>query len=112
MSDTTIKHKPRPAPVKQVDEAKEKAKEKERKNKEEEKNRKSHNSIIRDKINKLLKNKETLQLESYAKARALSNPHFYRDEETAKEYGRRMKEIEKLIQDIEAGIKALESQII
>jgi len=112
MSDTTIEHKPRIAPVKKVDEAKERAKEKERKTKEEEKNRKSHNSAIRDKINKLLKNKETLQLESYAKARALSNPHFYRDEETAKEYGRRMKEIERLIQEIEAGIKALESQII
>lgn len=113
VSDTAIEHKSRPAaPVKQVDEAKEKVKEQERKNKEEEKKRKSHNSIIRDKINKLLKKKETLEIESYAKARALSNPHFYRDEETAKEYGRRMKEIEKLIQEIEAGIKALESQII
>jgi len=113
VSDTAIEHKLRPAaPVKQVDEAKEKVKEQERKNKEEEKKRKSHNSVIRDKINKLIKKKETLEIESYAKARALSNPHFYRDEETAKEYGRRMKEIEKLIQEIEAGIKALESQII
>jgi len=110
--DTTVEHKLRPAPVKQADEAKEKAKEQERRNKEEEKKRKSHNSDIRDKINKLLKKKETLEIESYAKARALSNPHFYRDEETAKEYGRRMKEIEKLIQEIETGIKALESQII
>jgi len=110
--DTTVEHKLRPAPVKQADEAKEKAKEQERRNKEEEKKRKSHNSVIRDKINKLLKKKETLEIESYAKARALSNPHFYRDEETAKEYGRRMKEIEKLIQEIETGIKALESQII
>ncbi|MDD5129303.1 MAG: ABC-F family ATP-binding cassette domain-containing protein [Candidatus Omnitrophica bacterium] len=110
--ETSVEHKPRPAAVRQVDEAKEKAKEQERKNKEEEKKRKSHNSLIRDKINKLIKNKENLELESYAKARALSNPHFYRDEETAKEYGRRMKEIEKLIQEIEMNIKALESQII
>ena len=110
--ETTVEHKLRSAPVKQADEAKEKAKEQERRNKEEERKRKSHNSVIRDKINKLLKKKETLEIESYAKARALSNPHFYRDEETAKDYGRRMKEIEKLIQEIETGIKALESQII
>ncbi|MFA5350729.1 MAG: ABC-F family ATP-binding cassette domain-containing protein [Candidatus Omnitrophota bacterium] len=112
LADINIEHKPGPAQVKHVDEAKEKAKEQERKNKEEDKKRKSHNSIIRDKINKLLKKKETLEIESYAKARALSNPHFYRDEETARDYGRRMKEIEKLIQEIEADIKALESQII
>ncbi|MDD5109532.1 MAG: ATP-binding cassette domain-containing protein, partial [Candidatus Omnitrophica bacterium] len=112
LAETSAEHKPRPAAVRQVDEAKEKAKEQERKNKEEEKKRKSHNSLIRDKINKLIKNKENLELESYAKARALSNPHFYRDEETAREYGRRMKEIEKLIQEIEVDIKALESQII
>ncbi|MFA5232033.1 MAG: ABC-F family ATP-binding cassette domain-containing protein [Candidatus Omnitrophota bacterium] len=112
LAETSAEHKPRPAAVRQVDEVKEKAKEQERKNKEEEKKRKSHNSLIRDKINKLIKNKENLELESYAKARALSNPHFYRDEETAREYGRRMKEIEKLIQEIEVNIKALESQII
>ncbi len=112
LTDATIENKSRPAPVKQVDEVKERAKEQERRHKEEEKKRKFHNSIIRDKINKLLKQKEALQTESYAKARALSNPHFYRDEETAKEYGRRMKEIERLIQEIEVGIKALESQII
>jgi ATP-binding cassette, subfamily F, member 3 len=112
LTDATIEHKSRPAPVKQVDEVKERAKEQERRNKEEEKKRKFHNSIIRDKINKLLKQKEALETESYAKARALSNPHFYRDEATAKEYGRRMKEIERLIQEIEVGIKALESQII
>jgi len=112
ITDTTIEHKLRSAPVKQVDEAKEKVKEQERKSKEEEKKRKSHNSIIRDKINKLLKKKEDLEIESYAKARALSSPHFYRDEETAREYGRRMKEIERLIQEVETNIKALESQII
>jgi len=112
LAEPSIERKPRPAAVKQVDEAKEKAREQERRNKEEEKKRKAHNSLIRDKINKLIKKKENLELESYAKARALSNPHFYRDEETAKEYGRRMKEIEKLIQEIGADIKALESQII
>ncbi|MDD5116731.1 MAG: ABC-F family ATP-binding cassette domain-containing protein [Candidatus Omnitrophica bacterium] len=107
-----FERKPKPAAVKRVDEVKEKAREEERKNKEKEKKRKVHNSLIRDKINKMLKNKENLEAESYAKARALSNPHFYRDEETAKEYGRRMKEIERLIHQIEVDIKALETQII
>ena len=99
-------------PVKRIDENKEKAKEAEQLNKNQEKQRKANNSIIRDKINKILKKKEVLELESYAKARALSSPHFYRDEETAKEYGRRMKEIERLLQEMDAEIKALENQII
>ncbi len=100
-------HAPKP-----IDEAREKAKEEERLGKTEEKKRKTNNSVIRDKINKFLKKKEELELESYAKARALSSPHFYRDEETAREYGRRMKEIEKLILEIDQQIKALENQII
>ena len=95
-----------------VDEVKVKAKEEEHLRKTEDKKRKVNNSVIRDKINKFLKKKEELELESYAKARALSNPHFYRDEETAKEYGRRMKEIEKLTVEIDSQIKALENQII
>ncbi|MFA6357966.1 MAG: ABC-F family ATP-binding cassette domain-containing protein [Candidatus Omnitrophota bacterium] len=101
----SVSHKP-------IDEVKEKAKEEERLVKIDEKKRKTNNSVIRDKINKLVKKIEELQLESYAKARALSSPHFYRDEETAKEYGRRMKEIEKLILEIQGQIKALENQII
>lgn len=112
LSDTVPERKTKPAAAKQADEAKEKARELERRRKEEEKKRKGHNSQIRDKINRLLKKKEVLELETYAKARALSSPHFYRDEDTAREYGRRMKEIERLIQEIEADIKALESQII
>jgi len=110
--DDAVVDKPKMQARKQIDEIKEKAKEEERLSKSEEKRRKANNSLIRDKINKLIKKKEDLQLESYAKARALSNPHFYRDEETAKEYGRRMKEIEKLILEAEGQIKALENQII
>jgi ATP-binding cassette subfamily F protein 3 len=102
----------KPKPVKPQDEAKEKAKAQEQQLKSQEKKRKANNALIRDQINKILKKKEELELESYAKARALSNPHFYRDEETAKEYGRRMKEIEKLISEIEGQVKALENQII
>ena len=108
--ESVVKSKPKPA--KQGNEAKEKAKEEEQLRKGQEKKRKINNSVIRDKINKILKKKEDLELESYAKARALSNPHFYRDEETAKEYGRRMKEIEMLLREMDVEIKALENQII
>jgi ATP-binding cassette, subfamily F, member 3 len=97
---------------KPVDEVKEKAKVDEQLQKSQEKKRKSNNAQIRDQINKIIKKKEALELESYAKARALSNPHFYRDEDTAKEYGRRMKEIEKLLGEMDGQIKALENQII
>lgn len=86
--------------------------EKERLRKEEENKRKAHNVSLRNSINKLEKEKEKLRLESYAKARALSNPHIYREEDTAKEYGRRIKEIEKLIAEIINEIKQLEAQII
>ena len=90
-----------------------KAKEEERRKREEEKARKAHNAGIRENIIKLEKKKETLKLESYAKARALSNPKIYqRDDDTARDYGRRLKEIEKLLADIDAEIKALESKII
>jgi len=94
------------------DDAEEKAKEKERLRKEEGKKRKIHNSFLRHEINKLKKEKDKLRLESYAKARALSNPHIYRDEDTAREYGRRIKEIGKLTCEIDNKIKSLEEQII
>jgi ATP-binding cassette subfamily F protein 3 len=91
---------------------KQKLKEAEKKRKEEEKKRKGHNVSLRVIINKLEKEKEGLRLESYAKARALSGPHIYRDEDTAREYGRRMKEIEELICGIDSKIKELEGRII
>jgi ATP-binding cassette subfamily F protein 3 len=91
---------------------KERLKEEERKRKEEEKKRKIHNSALRNKINQFEKEKDKLLLESYAKARALSNPHIFRDEETARDYGRRLKEIEKLSIEIGNKIKELETQII
>lgn len=96
----------------QADRAKEKIKEEEWKRREEEKKRKAHNTSLRQTINKLEKEKENLQLESYAKARALSHSHIYRDENTARNYGRRIKEIEKIILNIDTEIKSLEGQII
>lgn len=97
---------------KKHEEERQRIKEQEKQLREEDKKRKSHNAAIRERINKLEKEKEKLQLESYAKARALSSPHFYRDEEAAREYGRRMKEIEKRIGEIEAQIIGLEEEII
>jgi ATP-binding cassette subfamily F protein 3 len=106
------KHKADPQKQK-IEEERLKAKEEEKKRKEEEKRRKGHNAVLRDSINRLEKNKEKLQLESYAKARALSDPKIYRrDDDMAKEYGRRLKEIEKEISEIDNQIKALEAQII
>jgi len=90
----------------------EKAREEERLRKEEGKKRKIHNSPLRNEINKLKKEKEKLRLEIYAKARALSNPHIYREEDTAREYGRRIKEIDKITCEIDNKIKSLEEQII
>ena len=94
------------------DENKERDRESHRQKKEEEKNRKAQNASLRQKINKLNEEKERLQLESYAKARAMADPHIYRDEETAREYGRRLKEIEKRLSGIDAEIKEMEYQIV
>jgi len=96
-----------------TEEEKTRAREEEKKRKEEEKRRKGHNAALRESINKLEKQKEKLNIESYAKARALSDPKIYRrDDDMAREYGRRLKEIEKEISEINLEIKALEAQII
>ncbi len=110
---TIPEHKPKVnLERKKLDEEKQKAKEEQKLRREEERKRKAHNSEVRGKINKLENEKEKLRLESYAKARALSNPHIYREEETAKSYGRRLKEIENKISEIDNGIKELEKGII
>ncbi|MGA2775838.1 MAG: ABC-F family ATP-binding cassette domain-containing protein [Candidatus Omnitrophota bacterium] len=104
--EVIIKAEPKVIPHKtKHEEEKEKAKLEEKKIKEEEKERKAHNAALRAEITKLEKKKEKLQLESYAKARSLSNPRIFRDEETAKAYGRRIKEIEKLTSGIDSEIK-------
>lgn len=95
-----------------ADEEKQKAREEERLRREEEKKRKAHNSSIREKIQRLENEKEKLSLETYAKARALSDPRIFRDEETAASYGRRLKEIDKEISEIDEKIMALETKII
>jgi ATP-binding cassette subfamily F protein 3 len=113
LQEVTEQKKQAPDPLKlRAQEERARAKEEERKSKEETRKRKAHNKIINEKISKLEKEKEKLNLESYAKARALSNPRIYRDEETARDYGRRLKEIEKLISGIDSDIKKLQGEII
>lgn len=107
------KRRPRIDPHKQkLEEEKLKTREEEKGRREEEKGRKAHNVLIREQINKLENKKEALQLESYAKSRALSNPKIFREEDTAKEYGRRLKEIDKEISALDSEIKLLEAKII
>ncbi|MBU1091186.1 MAG: ATP-binding cassette domain-containing protein [Candidatus Omnitrophica bacterium] len=80
----------------------------------EEKRRRAHNAATGGKIDKLKHEKENLRLEMYSKSRSLSDPRIYRrrDEETAKEYGRRIKEIEKLIVQIDEEIETLKSGLL
>jgi ATP-binding cassette subfamily F protein 3 len=88
-------------------------KEEEKKRQGEEKKRKAHNLAIRNKIADLKNQKEKLYLEMYAKSRALSDPRAYRqrDAQTAKEYGRRIKEINSLMAQLDAEIKDLKSAL-
>jgi ATP-binding cassette, subfamily F, member 3 len=106
--ETTRKPKVQHQPV---DDEKQKAKDLERSRQENERKRKAHNADIRSKITKLEKEQEKLQLENYSKCRALADPHIFRDEETAREYGRRLKEIEKELADLDEKVKVLERQI-
>ena len=97
------------------DEAKterEKAKEEERSKKEEERGRKTHNTAIGAKIQKLNKEREELELESYAKSRALSDPQTYSNQEKARDYGQRLKAIEKRCREIAEEIVELEKKLI
>ena len=113
LQEITEQKKQAPDPLKlRAQEERARAKEEERKSKEETRKRKAHNAIINEKVTCLTKEKEKLNLESYAKARALSNPRIYRDEETARDYGRRLKEIGKLISGIDSDIKKLQDEII
>ncbi len=91
--------------------AREKLKEEERTKKEEERLRKAHNKEVGALIQKLNKEKEELELESYAKTRALSDQHIWRDEARAKEYGRRLKEIEARKTEIDDKIAELEKDL-
>jgi len=90
----------------------EKAKEEEKAKKQDERSRKAHNTALGATIQKLRKEKDELQVESYAKVRALADQRIYREEETVKEYGRRLKDIEKRCAEIDKEIADLEKRII
>lgn len=90
----------------------ERQKEEEKKRSSDEKRKKEHNTALGAQIQGLKKEREDLELESYAKARALSDQRVYRDEARAKEYGGRLKEIERRISDIDREIKEVESGLI
>jgi len=113
-AEINIEHKKlKQDPLKQkIEEERLKVKEEERARKIEEKKRKVYNAALRTEIIKLEDKKEKLKIESYAKVRSLSNPKFYHDEDKAAEYGRRLKEIERVIGEIDAQVKELESRII
>jgi ATP-binding cassette subfamily F protein 3 len=96
---------------KDIDEEKLKEREEEKKEKEEIKKRKKIDSTLKEKIDSLGKKREKLRLESYAKARAMSDSRFFHDEDRAKEYGRRLKEIKILIEEIDKEIKDLKSKL-
>ncbi len=91
--------------------ARHKIKEDEKQSREVERHRKAHNTEVGEKIQKLKKKQEELRLESYAKARALSDQRIYRDAERAKEYGRRLKEIEQSIAELDSEIRQLEEEL-
>ncbi len=91
--------------------ARQRAREEHKRQHDEERRRKAHNMRIGTQIQKLETEKEDLKLEGYAKARALADQRIYRDENTAREYGRRLKEIESRRVLLDAEIARLRSQI-
>ncbi|MFA5118947.1 MAG: ATP-binding cassette domain-containing protein [Candidatus Omnitrophota bacterium] len=95
-----------------LDDEKEKRKLEEKRHRDEEKKQKNHNFSIHNQVNKLNQEKESLQTESYAKVRAMSDTKIFRDEFTVKEYGRRLKEIEKRVVEIDSQIKALKEKLM
>jgi ATP-binding cassette subfamily F protein 3 len=97
---------------KKLQEEKERLKKELAQKKEEEKRRKAYNEEIGRKIKKLEERKEKLSLESYAKSRALSDTRIYRDEETVKNYGRRLKEIQEELSKIDKEIDGLIAKLL
>lgn len=78
--------------------------------KEDEKKRKAHKLAAKEKIKQLKEEKEKLNLESFAKTRAVENPRSYRDNESLEEYIERIEEIKKRIIEINEEIRALKKE--
>jgi len=96
----------------QKGEAMDKARAEELLRRNEEKRKKDHNAQIKEKINKLNKEKDKLNLENFAKKRAIENPRSYRDNQDLEEYIIRLQEIEQRIREIIKEITGLKNQII
>ena len=80
--------------------------------KEQKEKRKAHNREIRKKIKELKKEREKLRLEGYVKRRVLSGPHrHHREEETIKTYEQRIREIDKLISQIDNELADLNNHV-
>ena len=95
-----------------IEEARFKAKQAELLRRQEEKRVKAHNFELNKQLNSLKELKDKLEMEHYAKARVLSNPRSYRQEQTVIEYGRRLKEIEKQLVDIENRVSEIKANLI
>ncbi len=67
-------------------------------------------SQIKNEIKKLRKEEKELETESYVKSRLLSESFSGRDPQTLKEYGRRLKDIQRRLRQINTIIKQLEEE--
>jgi len=94
------------------DDVKDKVKHQELLHKEQEKNNKALNAQVKDEINNLKKEKDSLNLEKSAKSRAVSNPRSYRDNDSLEEYIARIQEIDVRVEEINNEIRALKKKII
>lgn len=106
-----VRKEPKPEDSK-LKEEKERLKKELVQKREEERKRKAYNEDIGRKIKKLEAEKEKLSLESYAKSRALSDTRIYRDEETVKNYGRRLKEIQEELSRMDKEIDGLIAKLL
>jgi ATP-binding cassette subfamily F protein 3 len=105
--------KPRPEGEKtRLQTERDRVRQEEKQKKEEERMRKAHNTALGSEIQKLKKEKEGLELESYAKARALADPRTYANQTKARDYGQRPKEIELRCRQIDAEIADMEKKLV
>jgi ATP-binding cassette subfamily F protein 3 len=80
--------------------------------KEGEKKNKAHNAAIKEKLQAIKDEKDTLNLEHFAKSRAVANPRSYRDHESLEEYMARLQEIEARIAELNNEIRSLKKQML
>jgi ATP-binding cassette subfamily F protein 3 len=89
----------------------ERAKQKDIARREQEK-KKNHNKGIKEEIKKLKEEMERLNLEHFAKQRAVSHPRSYRDEQSLEEYIIRLQEIDARRAAISEEIRALKRNLL